>query len=127
MRFKATFRKYWCDYCQEYTEIYRDSVQEILEYAYAAHRDSVYPQHSKFYCTGKRKYGEGGSLEVSCSLLERMGYRGSLWLEKIVCFKDDEQVIVFEKGEYISPKTAEAFDDFAELVGKRKKTEYGEF
>ena len=51
--FKAKFRKYWCDYCSEYTEIRTSSIDEILEYVYKTHKESVYPWASKFWCSGK--------------------------------------------------------------------------
>lgn len=35
--FKAKFRKYWCDYYSEYTEIRTSSIDEILEYVYKTH------------------------------------------------------------------------------------------
>ena len=57
-----------------------------------------------------------------------MGNRGSLWLERITYFGENGEVIVFSKADdYISPKTAKAFDDFAQVVKKREESKFGEF
>ena len=88
----------------------------------------MYPTVSRFDCVGKSKYSEGGWLNVNFALKERMGNRGSLWLERITYHGDKGDVIVFGKNEnYISPKTAKAFDDFAQVVKKREECKFGEF
>lgn len=126
--FTARFRKYWNDFISEYVEIRTNSIKEILEYAYKVHKDSVYPTVSRFDCVGKSKYSEGGWLNVNNTLKGRMGNRGSLWLERITYHGDNGDVIVFGKSEnYISPKTAKAFDDFAQVVKKREESKFGEF
>ena len=126
--FTARFRKYWNDFISEYVEIRTNSINEILEYAYKVHKDSVYPTVSRFDCVGKSKYSEGGWLNVNFALKERMGNRGSLWLERITYHGDKGDVLVFGKNDdYISPKTAKAFDDFAQVVKKREENKFGEF
>lgn len=123
--FKAVFRKYWCDFASEYEEIRLGSIEEILEYAYKQHKDSVYPNFSSFNCHGdcEGKYGHrSGCLEVNHSLKEKFGYRGSLWLEKVTYYKGNgsDEVIIFSKSDrYISPKANKAFDDFA-IVAKQR-------
>lgn len=119
--FKARFRKYWADFLSEYEEIRANSIEEILEYAYKVHKNSVYPSISSFRCKGERKC-TFAFLEASCSLQEKWGYRGSMWLEKITYFKGDgsEEVIIFSKSDkYISPKASKAFDEFA-IEAKRR-------
>lgn len=46
--FKARIRNYWCDYCQEYTEIAKGSIEEILEYFYDVYENSIYPGYRQF-------------------------------------------------------------------------------
>lgn len=119
--FKAKFRKYWSDYHSEYVEIRANSIDEILEYVYNCHKESVYPSISSFKCRGERK-GIFAFLVANCSLQEKWGYRGSMWLEKIAYYKGDgsDEVIVFSKSDrYISPKASKAFDDFA-IVAKQR-------
>ena len=128
--FKAKFRKYWCDYCSEYTEIRTSSIDEILEYVYKTHKESVYPQASKFCCHGK-----SGTwfalLEANNSLMEKWGYRGSLWLEQITYFKGygSDEIIIFSKYDrYISPKANEAFDAFEKIAKNRDENKnFGDF
>lgn len=129
-RFKAKFRKYWCDYYSEYTEIRTSSIDEILEYVYKTHKESVYPRASNFLCRGKTST-RFAFLEADNSLIEKCGYRGSLWLEQITYFKGDgsDEVIIFSKSdEYISPKTNKAFDDFAAIARQRDENKnFGDF
>ena len=124
--FKARFKKYWCDFISEYKEITTNSIEDILEYVYKVHEDSVYPAFSRFYCRGSSPAGKGGYLEASCSLPEKYGYRGSMWLEKITYNGPNGEVIVFSRNEYISPKTSKAFDDFAEIAKQRGKS-FGDY
>lgn len=115
---KARFKKYWCDFISEYTEMRAGSVEEILEYVYKVHKDSVYPAFSSFRCRGERKTGFA-FFEASCSLQEKGGFRGSLWLERITYYKGDgsDEVIIFSKSDrYISPKASKAFDNFAAVA-----------
>lgn len=128
MMFKARFRKYWCDYCSEYTDIITNSVEEILEFVYKVHKDSVYPAYSKFRCSGRWKCGNG-FLESSCSLLQKCGYRGSLWLEKITYSSPNGEVIIFSKNDgYISPKASEAFNSFKEIAKRRDENKnFGDY
>lgn len=128
--FKAKFRKYWCDYYSEYTEIRTSSIDEILEYVYKTHKDSVYPQVSTFWCRGKRSTGFA-LLEADNSLIEKCGYRGSLWLEQITYFKGDgsDEIVIFSKyDKYISPKANEAFDAFGKIAKDRDENKnFGDF
>ena len=124
--FRARFRKYWCDFISEYKEITTNSIEDILEYVYKVHEDSVYPAFSRFYCRGCRPAGNGGYLEASCSLPEKYGYRGSMWLEKITYRGPNGEVIVYSRNEYLSPKTSKAFDDFAEIAKQRGKS-FGDY
>lgn len=125
--FKARFRKYWCDFISEYKEITTNSIEDILEYVYKVHEDSVYPAFSRFYCRGGRPVGKGGYLEASCSLPEKYGYRGSMWLEKITYNGPNGEVIVFSRSDsYISQKASKAFDDFAEIAKQRGKN-FGDY
>lgn len=128
--FKARFRKYWCDIVSEYTEIRAGSVEEILEYVYKTHKDSVYPGVSRFQCRGERPTGFA-FLEANNSIQEKAGYRGSLWLERITYFKGDgsDEVIIFSKSDrYISPKASKAFDDFALVAKKRDENKnFGDY
>lgn len=128
--FKAKFRKYWCDYCSEYTEIRTNSIDEILEYVYETHKESVYPWASKFWCRGKSSTGFA-FLEAHNSLREKCGYRGSLWLEQITYFKGDgsDEIIIFSKYDrYISPKASEAFDTFGKIAKDRDENKnFGDF
>ena len=39
--FTARFRMYWNDFISEYVEIRTNSINEILEYAYKVHKDSL--------------------------------------------------------------------------------------
>lgn len=128
--FKAMFKQYWCDFCSEYKEIRANSIEEILEYVYKVHKDSVYPNVSIFYCRGDRK-NIGGYLEANCSIQEKFGYRGSLCLERITYYKGDgsEEVIIFSSNDrYISPKASKAFDDFAVVAKQRDESKnFGDF
>ena len=128
--FKAKFRKYWCDYYSEYTEIRTSSIDEILEYVYKTHKESVYPQASRFWCSGKSSTWFA-SLEANNSLIEKCGYRGSLWLEQITYFKGDgsDEIIIFSKCDrYISPKANEAFDAFGKIAKDRDENKnFGDF
>lgn len=126
--FRATFKKYWCDYVSEYKDLCVNSVEEILEYAYKIHKDSVYPHSSRFLCSGG-KNNRGGYLEVSCSLKQKWGYRGSMWLESITYHSDGDEVIIFSKSDhYISPKTSKIFDEFAQTVKHHDKNKnFGDF
>ena len=128
--FKAKFRKYWCDYCSEYTEIRTSSIDEILEYVYKTHKESVYPQASNFFCSGKRDT-RFALLEANHSLIEKCGYRGSLRLEQITYFKGDgsDEIIIFSKYDrYISPKANEAFDAFGKIAKHRDENKnFGDF
>ena len=128
--FKAKFRKYWCDYYSEYTEIRTSSIDEILEYVYKTHKESVYPQASNFWCRGKRNT-RFAILEADNSLMEKCGYRGSLWLEQITYFKGDgnDEIIIFSKCDrYISPKANEAFDAFEKIAKNRDENKnFGDF
>lgn len=128
--FKARIRNYWCDYCQEYTDITRGSIEEILKYFYDIHQNSIYPGYSKFICHGQQK-DYNGILHTSFAVKERYGYRGSVWLEKITYYKGDgsEPVIIFsEHDHYISPKASKAFDDFAIAAKEREKNKnFGDY
>lgn len=128
--FKAKFRKYWCDNHSEYVEIRTNSIDEILEYVYDCHKESIYPNISSFHCKGKRG-GLFAFLEASCSLPEKWGYRGSIWLEKITYYKGEgsDEVIIFSKSDkYISPKANKAFDDFAIIAKQRdENTNFGDY
>ena len=128
--FKAKFRKYWCDYYSEYTEIRTSSIDEILEYVYKTHKESVYPWASNFRCRGKTSTGFA-FLEANNSLIEKCGYRGSLWLEQITYFKDygSDEIIIFSKCDrYISPKANEAFDAFGKIAKNRDENKnFGDF
>lgn len=128
--FKARIRNYWCDYCQEYTDITRGSIEEILQYFYDIHQNSIYPAYSEFICHGQQK-NYNGILHTSFAVKERCGYRGSVWLEKITYYKGDgsEPVIIFsEHDHYISPKASKAFDDFAIAVKEREKNKnFGDY
>lgn len=126
--FKAKFRRYWNCFISEYVEVTTKGLGGILEYAYDIHKESVYPSVSRFDCVGKSKYSEGGWLNVENTLKCRMGNRGSLWLESILYYGSDGEVIIFSKSDnYISPKTAKAFDDFAQVVKSREEKKFGEF
>lgn len=127
--FVARFRKYWCDFISEYEEIDANSIEEILEYVYEIHKNSVYPKQSKFFCRGSRLEMTGGYLEANCSLREKWGYRGSIWLEKITYYGSDGEVIVFSKSDgYISPKTSQAFEDFAKIAKQRDENKnFGDY
>lgn len=126
--FKARFRKYWCDYCQDYETYCAGSVDEILEYVYKIHKDSVYPNISRFMCSGG-KNNQGGYLNAECSLKEKAGYRGSLWLESITYHNGEDEVVIFSKSErYISPKTSKIFDEFAKTAKHRDENKnFGDF
>lgn len=128
--FKAKFRKYWCDFHSEYTEMRASSIDEILEYVYKQHKESVYPSASRFQCKGISNV-QFAYLEANFSLQEKFGYRGSLWLEKITYFKGDgsDEVIIFSKSDkYISPKASKAFDDFAAIARQRDENKnFGDF
>lgn len=126
--FRAKFRKYWCDFVSEYKVLCANSVEEILEYVYKIHKDSVYPHISRFLCSGG-KDNRGGYLEASCSLKEKAGYRGSLWLESITYHGGDDEVIIFSKSDrYISPKTSKIFDEFAKTAKHRDENKnFGDF
>lgn len=122
--FKARFKKYWCDYCKEYTEKTFSSVEDILEYVYKVHKDSVYPAVSQFRCCGKWDFGNG-FLSASYSLPERMGYRGDLELERIIYNGD---TVIYERSKYISPKASEAFNEFAKIAKQRDENKnYGDY
>lgn len=126
--FKAKFKRYWNRFITESVEVTTNRLEGILEYAYNIHKKSVYPSISDFDCVGKSKYSEGGWLNVNNTLKGRMGKRGSLWLERITYFGENGEVIVFSKADdYISPKTAKAFDDFAQVVKEREKSKFGEY
>lgn len=126
--FKARFTRYWNCFITESVEVTTNRLEGILKYAYNIHKNSIYPSISDFDCVGKSKYSEGGWLNVNNTLKARMGNRGSLWLECIMYFGENREVIVFSKAdEYISPKTAKAFDDFAQVVKKREESKFGEF
>ena len=128
--FKAKFRKYWCDYYSEYTEIRTSSIDEILEYVYKTHKESVYPQASRFWCSGKSSTWFA-SLKAKNSLIEKCVYRGSLWLEQNTYFKGDgsDEIIIFSKCDrYISPKANEAFDAFGKIAKDRDENKnFGDF
>lgn len=128
--FKARLKKYWCDYLSDYIDIRTNSIEEILEYVYSIHKNSPYPAVSSFNCSG----GAGkfsAYLEANCSLPEKMGYRGSVWLEKITYYKGDgsDEVIIFSKYDrYISPKASKAFNDFAEIAKQRDENKnFGDY
>lgn len=125
--FKARLRKYWCDFHSEYLEINRGSVEEILEYIYEVHKESVYPSVSSFSC-GVGISGNGYA-EASCSLQEKFGYRGSMWLEKITYTGNGNETIIFSKSDrYISPKTQKAFEEFAKIAKQRDANKnFGDF
>lgn len=128
--FKARFKKYWCDYVSQYETFCASSIEEILEHAYRVHKDSAYPHASRFFCRGDRD-NRGGYLEANCSLEEKCGYRGSLWLESITYCKGDgsNEVIIFSKNDhYISPKASKAFDNFAAIAEQRSNSKnFGDF
>lgn len=128
--FRAKFRRYWCDFASEYVNIRTYSIEEILEYAYKVHKNSVYPAYSSFVCCGGRQ-GSCGCLEARCSIQERWGYRGSLWLEQITYCDGlgGGEVIIFSKHDrYISPKASKAFDDFAAVAKQREEHKnFGDF
>lgn len=125
--FKARLRKYWCDYISDYVEISRSSVEEILEYLYEVHKESVYPNVSSF-CCGIGMSGNGYA-EASCSLQEKGGYRGSMWLEKITYTGNGNETIIFSKYDsYISPKTKKIFEEFSKTAKQRDKNKnFGDF
>ena len=127
--FRARFRKYWCDYASEYEDVIANSIDEILEFVYTVHKDSVYPAFSKFYCRGSRPTRKGGFVEASCSLPAKYGYRGSIWLEKITYAGSSGEVIVFSRSDdYISPKASEAFDNFAKAAKQRDENKnFGDY
>lgn len=129
--FKARIRNYWCDYCQEYTELTKGSIEEILEYFYDIYENSIYPGYRQFICHGDQGDYRRGILHTSCAVKERCGYRGSVWLEKITYYKGDgsEPVIIFsEHDHYISPKASKAFDDFAISAKEREKNKnFGDY
>lgn len=127
--FVARFKKYWCDYISEYKEIDTNSIEEILEYVYEIHKNSVYPKQSQFFCRGSRPKMTGGNLEANYSLQEKWGFRGSIWLEKITYYGSDGEVIVFSKSDsYISPKASQAFDDFAKIAKQRDENKnFGDY
>lgn len=126
--FMAKFKKYWCDSKSEYETFCANSIEEILEYVYKIHKDSVYPHISQFLCRGERD-ARGGYLEASCSLEEKWGYRGSLWLEDIIYHNNGEDTIIFSRvDKYISPKASKIFDAFAETVKHRDEYKnFGDF
>ena len=70
-------------------------------------------------------------LEADHSLIEKCGYRGSLWLEQITYFKGDgsDEIIIFSKYDrYISPKANEAFDAFEKIAKNRDENKnFGDF
>lgn len=70
-------------------------------------------------------------LEADNSLIEKCGYRGSLWLEQITYFKGDgsDEIIIFSKCDrYISPKANEAFDTFGKIAKDRDENKnFGDF
>lgn len=121
--FKARIRNYWCDYCDEYIEITRNSVEEILEYFYGIHKNSVYPAYSHFLCHGQQE-NRRGILETNHTLQAKCGYRGSVWLEKITYYKGDgsEPIIIFSSyDKYISPKASKLFDEFGKSAKEKDK------
>lgn len=126
--FKARFKKYWCDYCYEYVTIETQCLNEILEYAYSVHKNSYYPQVSKFSCSGNRG-SWSAYLETSNSLPKRYGRRGAMWLEQITYFNGAEEVIIFSQcDEYISPKASIAFDEFEKIAKQRDANKnFGDF
>lgn len=126
--FRARFRKYWCDSTWGDEIVPASSVEEILEYVYKIHKDSVYPGISRFLCRGDRD-NKGGYLEASCSLKEKWGYRGSIWLESITYQNSGNEVIIFSKNDrYISPKASVIFDEFAETAKYRDANKnFGDF
>lgn len=125
--FKARFVKYWYDYCKEYVTLRFNNVEEILEYVYQIHKHSNNPYVSQFNCRGDRK-NCGGYLNADCSLDEKYGYRGSVWLESITYSNNSEEIIIFDKYDrYISPKTSKIFDEFAAKAKQRNQKIYGDF
>lgn len=125
--FKARLRKYWCDYISDYVEISRSSVEEILEYLYEVHKESVYPNASSF-CCGIGMSGNGYA-EANCSLQRKGGYRGSMWLEKITYTGNGNETIIFSKYDgYISPKTMKIFEEFSKTAKQRGENKnFGDF
>lgn len=126
--FRARFTEYWCDSCMNTKTLCFNNIKEVLEYVYEKHKNSNYPQSSRFSCRGDRN-GIGGYLDADCCLDEKYGYRGSIWLEEITYSNTDEVVIVFSKySKYISPKTSKAFDDFSNIAKQREMNKkFGDF
>lgn len=126
--FKAKFRKYWCDFASDYEVYSANNIEEILEYVYKIHKNSVYPRISRFMCKGG-KDNRGGYLKACYSLKERYGYRGSVWLENITYYSCVDEVIIFsESDHYISPKASKIFDEFAKTAKYRDENKnFGDF
>lgn len=128
--FIATFKKYWCDFIFEFEEVQKHELKGILEYAYKYHKNTCYPKFSEFQCVGTTRLGSSGYLDVHYCLQEKWGYRGSMWLEKIIYIGDnDKEIIIFSKADnYISPNTRKAFDEFAKIAKDRETNKcFGDF
>lgn len=115
--FKAVLEEYYNDYNRKIIEIEKESIEEILMYIYNVHKNSL-NKDSGFYI-GTNCYGVDAYNSLT---IKPCGY-GTLWLLKITC----GDTIIFEKNNYISPKTRAIFDKFKETVKHLKVSKYGEF
>lgn len=115
--FKAVLEEYYDDYNRKIIEIEKESIEEILMYIYNVYKNS--PNKDSGLYIGTNCYG----VDAYNSLTEKFCGYGTLWLLKIT-YGD---TIIFEKDNYISPKTRDIFDKFETTVKHLEASKYGEF